>query len=120
MPHGLRLFLLFVIIALASTGAVAQGTAAALGSETAKNGFKNEDEIRDKFIAWKTDADARAWLSTMGYKLLDIISVAAVKPSGQKSDVDVTVETKTGKRTDGISIKLVSSPHGFNQIDKRW
>src|SRR6476469_6126658 len=53
MPQRLRPFLLLVIIALASTGAIAQGTAAALGSETAKNGFKNEDEIRDKFIAWK-------------------------------------------------------------------
>jgi hypothetical protein len=114
--------LLIAIFAVALTSAaIAQGTAAAnLGSETAKNGFKNEDEIRDKFIAWKTDADARAWLTTMGYKLGEIVSVSAVKPSGQKSDVDVTVETKSGKHIDGISIKLVSSPHGFNQIDKRW
>jgi len=115
-----RSFLLLVIIALGFSGVIAQGTAAALGSETAKNGFKNEDEIRDKFIAWKSDVDARAWLVTMGYKLDDVLSVSAVKPSGQKSDVDVTVETKTGRHTDGISIKLVSSPHGFNQIDKRW
>ena len=121
MTLRLRSFLLIVAIALGSAvGLTAQNSAAALGSETAKNGFKNEDEIRDKFIAWKTDADARAWLSTMGYNLAEIISVSAVKPSGQKSDVDVTVETKTGKHTDGISIKLVSSPHGFNQIDKRW
>lgn len=121
MMQRLRSILLIVILALAfAGGALAQGAAAALGSETAKNGFKNEDQIRDKFNAWKTDADARAWLATMGYKPDEILSVFAVKPSGQKSDVDVTVETKTGKRTDGISIKLVSSPHGFNQIDKRW
>ena len=121
MTTLLKSFLLVATLALVLTsGGSAQGSAAALGSETAKNGFKNEDEIRDKFIAWKTDADARAWLATMGYKPDEIVSVSAVKPSGQKSDVDVTVETKSGKHTDGISIKLVSSPHGFNQIDKRW
>ena len=41
----------------------------------------------------------------MGYKPDEIVSVSAVKPSGQKSDVDVTVETRTGKHTDGISIR---------------
>lgn len=117
----LRSLSLLVLLALIPHSvAIAQGTAAALGSETAKNGFKNEDEIRDKFIAWKTDADARGWLTAMSYKIDDVLGVAAVKPSGQKSDVDVTVETKTGKHIEGISIKLVSSPHGFNQIDKRW
>lgn len=90
------------------------------GAETAKNGFKNEDEIRDKFNAWKTDVDAPAWLEAMGYRLSEVVSVSAVKPHGAKSDVDVTVETKNGKRTEGISIKLVSSVNGFNQIDKRW
>jgi hypothetical protein len=120
MIRLLRILPLAALACAFASGSVAQATAAALGSETAKNGFKNEDEIRDKFIAWKTDSDARAWLVTIGYKLDDIVSVSAVKPSGQKSDVDVTVETKRGKHTDGISIKLVSSPHGFNQIDKRW
>ncbi len=111
----------FLLALVCAAGAAGQtSAAAALGSQTAKNGFKNEDEIRDKFIAWRTDTDARAWLVTMGYNLAEIVSVSAVKPSGQKSDVDVMVETKTGKKTDGISIKLVSSPHGFNQIDKRW
>ncbi len=121
MTQRLRPLLLIAFIGLIfAPGALAQSTSAELGSETAKNGFRNEDEIRDKFIAWKTDADARAWLTTMGYKPGEIASVTAIKPSGQKSDVDVTVETKSGKHTDGISIKLVSSPHGFNQIDKRW
>jgi hypothetical protein len=121
MQKEMRRLSAVCILALALGGAaLGQGSAAALGSQTAKNGFKNENEIRDKFNAWKTDADARAWLATMGYKTDAILSVFAVKPSGQKSDVDVTVETKTGRHTDGISIKLVSSPHGFNQIDKRW
>ena len=91
-----------------------------LGSNTAKNGFKNEDEIRDKFNNWKADEDARLWLGVMGFKTAEIISVFAQKPHGEKSDVDVLVKTKSGERTEGVSIKLVSSPNGFNQIDKRW
>jgi hypothetical protein len=112
-----------VILMLAAAGTWAQQPAPARvekGSQTAKNGFKNEDEIRDKFNAWKSDADAKSWLEAMGFRLADIMNITAVKPHGEKSDVDVTVETKTGKRTEGISIKLVSSPNGFNQIDKRW
>jgi hypothetical protein len=112
--------LLAVSIVLGAGGTGLGQASAALGSSTAKNGFGNEDEIRDKFNAWKTDADARAWLATMGYKADEIVGLSAVKPHGEKSDVDVTVETRKAKHTDGISIKLVSSPHGFNQIDKRW
>lgn len=91
-----------------------------LGSQTAKNGFKNEDEIRDKFNNWKLDEDARVWLAAMNYKVVDIESVTATKPHGEKADVEVVVKTKKGERKEGISIKLVSSPNGFNQIDKRW
>lgn len=91
-----------------------------LGSMTAKNGFKNEDEIRDKFNNWKADDDARIWLGAMGYKLADIETVAATKPHGAKADVEVVIKTKAGEKKEGISIKLVSSDNGFNQIDKRW
>lgn len=91
-----------------------------LGSQTAKNGFKNEDEIRDKFNNWKLDADARGWLAGMNYKVAEIESVVATKPHGEKADVEVRVKTKTSEKMEGISIKLVSSPNGFNQIDKRW
>ena len=92
----------------------------ALGSNTAKNGFKNEDEIRDKFNNWRVDEDARVWLAAMNYKVGDIESVVAAKPHGEKADVEVRVKTKAGEKLEGISIKLVSSPTGFNQIDKRW
>ena len=97
-----------------------QTAKAELGSTTAKNGFKNEDEIRDKFNNWKTDEDARGWLVAMSYKLSEINSLLATKPHGEKADVEVKIKTKTGEKTEGISIKLVSSPNGFNQIDKRW
>ncbi|MEZ6127723.1 MAG: hypothetical protein R3C59_03515 [Planctomycetaceae bacterium] len=91
-----------------------------LGSRTAKNGFRNEDDIRDKFNNWTTDKDARKWLTAMQYQLNQIKSVTAVKPHGQKADVEVTIKTKSGTSVEGISIKLVSSETGFNQIDKRW
>ncbi len=101
---------------------IAQTSADAVerGSRIAKNGFKNEDEIRDKFNNWKTDKDAQDWLVAMNYKVADIENVAAVKPHGEKADVEVRVRTKLGEKKEGISIKLVSSPTGFNQIDKRW
>ena len=91
-----------------------------LGSRTAKNGFRNEDEIRDKFNNWQTDTDARDWLASMGYDFASINSVTAAKPHGEKADVEVTVRTKSAERVERISIKLVSSSNGFNQIDKRW
>ncbi|CAN5165895.1 hypothetical protein BH20ACI2_BH20ACI2_02280 [soil metagenome] len=113
------------------------------GSQTAKAGFKNEDDIRDKFNNWLEDADARAWLAAMNYKLADIESVRAAKPHGEKADVVVRIrmvkqpeqekpgrpqsrkdaeknQDETVETAEGISIKLVSSPNGFNQIDKRW
>ncbi|MFZ1700872.1 MAG: hypothetical protein WBO10_03910 [Pyrinomonadaceae bacterium] len=103
-----------------------------LGSTTAKNGFKNEDEIRDKFNNWKLDADARVWLKAMNYDPATIESLTAVKPHGEKADVEIRIRLKSepgavatgssssNERREGISIKLVSSPSGFNQIDKRW
>jgi hypothetical protein len=91
-----------------------------LGSQTAKNGFKNETEIAAKFNNWKTDEEARVWLGFMGSKLADIESVSATKPHGEKADIQVKVKTKSGEKVEGISIKLVSTNSGFNQIDKRW
>ncbi len=112
------------MILLCSTGGVFGQDAAAgkveLGSRTAKGGFQNEDEIRDKFIAWKTDSDSRAWLKAMNYEIADIVSVTAAKPHGEKADVEVTVTTNSTQRIEKISIKLVSNQNGFNQIDKRW
>lgn len=113
------LVLLLLLLFVSSSNA--QSTAAAkLGSETAKNGFKNEDQIRDKFNNWSTDPEARLWLAAMGYKAAEILSVTAAKPHGEKADVEVVVKTAKGEKKEGISIKLVSNTNGFNQIDKRW
>jgi hypothetical protein len=120
--HAFLPILVFLLAASGSVGnaQVATSAKAALGSNTAKNGFKNEDEIRDKFNNWKTDKDAQAWLAAMNYRIADVENVVAAKPHGEKADVEVRVTTKNGEKKEGISIKLVSGPNGFNQIDKRW
>jgi R.HinP1I restriction endonuclease len=94
-----------------------------LGSNTAKNGFKNEYDVILKFNNWKTDEDAQKCLITMGYKIEDIEKVLAIKITGSfKTDVQVqiTIYFKEAIDAQNISIKLVSNPSGFNQIDKRW
>lgn len=93
-----------------------------LGSQTAKNGFKNEQDICDKFIDWKNDSEAQKWLKIMNYNLNDIEYVNAEKLHGYKTDVNVQVKIKlkTALDTENIQVKLVSNEKGFNQVDKRW
>ena len=94
-----------------------------LGSETAKGGFRNEDDIVSKFNDWKGDKEARNWLVIMGYALKDIESVNAVKiRRNYKTDVQVqvTIETKEEISVENLSVKLVSNSQGYNQVDKRW
>lgn len=93
-----------------------------LGSQTAKSGFKNEDDIVLKFNNWKTDEDARKWLKIMGYAINEIEKVEAIKLHGYKTDVQVqiTIYLKKAIAAENLSIKLVSNPQGFNQVDKRW
>lgn len=61
----------------------------------------------------------------MGYELDKIESVYAEKINGSfKADLQVqikiTIRFKTLIEAQNISVKLVSNPQGFNQIDKRW
>ncbi len=112
-------FKTLILLLLLCISSFAQ-TSAEKGSKIAKDGFANETVIRDKFNNWQNDVEAKIWLNTIGFKLKNIESVEAFKPHGEKADVRVKVKTKTGEFTEGISIKLVSNPKGFNQIDKRW
>lgn len=94
-----------------------------LGSKTAKRGFRNEKDIVRKFNNWQKDEDAREWLEIMGYNLKKIEKVKAIIITGShKTDVQVqiTIYFKEAIAAENLSIKLVSSPQGFNQIDKRW
>ncbi len=92
------------------------------GSETAKGGFRNEEDVINKFNNWKKDKIAQDWLIAMNYAVKEIEYVKAVKISGNyKTDVQVQVTIKLRDAIDceNLSVKLVSNSHGFNQIDKR-
>lgn len=94
-----------------------------LGSLTAKRGFKTERDIANKFNNWMEDEDAQQWLMIMGYDLKKIEKVKAIIITGShKTDVQVqvTIYLKEAISIENLSIKLVSNPQGFNQIDKRW
>ncbi len=104
------------------------------GSSIARGGFINEQDIVDKFNNWQNDNNAQFCLSQMGYKLSEICKVEAflirdiIKSSGTnekynpKSDVQVqvTIFLKNIPDPQNVSVKLVSSTSGFNQVDKRW
>jgi len=93
-----------------------------LGSTTAKGGFRNEDDVVSKFNNWKNDEDAQKWLEIMGYPIKEIEKVMAIKLHGYKTDVQVqiTIYLKKAIVAENLSVKLVSNPQGFNQVDKRW
>lgn len=93
-----------------------------LGSQTAKNGFLNEEDIVSKFNNWQNDEEAQKWLIIMEYQMDDIEYVKALVVSGHKTDVQVqvTIKLKEIIDTQNLQVKLVSNPKGFNQIDKRW
>ncbi|GAB4137552.1 MAG: hypothetical protein Fur0015_09320 [Ignavibacteriales bacterium] len=93
-----------------------------IGSKTAKDGFENEKDVVNKFNNWKKDEDAQNWLQSMDYNVTEIEKVEAeLIPGHHKADVQVRVwiYSKTLIGIENISIKLVSNPRGFNQIDKR-
>jgi hypothetical protein len=59
----------------------------------------------------------------MGYKLDEIEKVIAIKIHGSyKTDVQIQVKIflKKAISVENLSIKLVSNPQGFNQVDKRY
>lgn len=99
------------------------------GSEIAKGGFQNEQEVVDKFNNWKKDIDARRWLQIMMYDLDEIISVHAEKigQKGYKSDVNITISIEIQRSNnltrltsvENIQVKLVTGDNGFNQVEKR-
>ena len=96
-----------------------------LGSQTAKGGFKNEQDVIDRFNDLQKDEVAQKWLNAMGYNVSDIEYVKAAKVRGQyKADIQVRVmiviKLKSQEDLQNLQIKLVSNPQGFNQIDKRW
>ena len=93
------------------------------GSRIARNGFKNEKDVANKFIDWKNDVEAQHWLKIMEYDLEEIEYVTAEVVGGNyKTDVQVHITIKLRNIIDAqnLQVKLVSNKKGFNQIDKRW
>lgn len=92
------------------------------GSKIARDGFRNETDVANKFDNWKSDIEAQEWLKTMGYLLDEIENVKAEVLHGVKTDVQVqvTIQLKKIVEAQNLQIKLVSNRKGFNQIDKRW
>lgn len=95
----------------------------ARGSMTARNGFANEDFVRNEFNNWQSSSLGQAWLVAMGYAIDEIEYVRAEKLSGYKTDIQVSVSVaiKLKELTDiqNIQVKLISNRNGFNKIDKR-
>lgn len=92
------------------------------GSKTAKDGFKNEYSVANKFNNWKSDDEAKLWLDIMGYNICEIENVEAIVIKGYKSDINCKIKIKLKNSIDiqNIQVKLVSNKKGFNQVDKRW
>lgn len=99
------------------------------GSEIAKGGFRNEQEVVDKFNNWKQDIEAQRWLQIMMYNLKEVVSVHAEKigQKGFKSDINVEINIIIIRKNnntrilsvENIQVKLVSSLSGYNQVEKK-
>ncbi len=117
---------------------------AKLGSKTAKGGFKNEENIANKFLNYQNDLDAKEWLKIMGYDYKKIKSISAMQipvslskkraldfgisedgfeitKSFKKADIQIKLEIEIDSITyiENISAKKANKSAGFNQVDKR-
>ena len=119
-----------------------------LGSLTAKSGFKNEEDICDKFNNFRDDLDAREWLDLIGYNVNSISKLEAITiPVNlskkklneyifkyginkekiedtikyKKADIQIQLNIKVGQIIfrENISCKKAKPESNFNQIDKR-
>lgn len=115
-----------------------------IGSQTAKDGFKNELDICKKFNNWKNDKEAKEWLKIMNYNIKRLDKVEAIQiplrinkkyydvfnideddynsfVRFKKADAQIKLIIKIGNiiKYEYISIKKANSDADYNQIDKR-
>ena len=99
------------------------------GSEIAKGGFQNEQEVVDKFNNWRNDTDAQCWLQQMMYNLdeIELVHAEKIGQKGYKSDINVCIKINIRKKhkdtvletVENIQVKLVSNNKGYNQVEKK-
>ncbi|MCH4896229.1 type II restriction endonuclease [Marinilabiliaceae bacterium JC040] len=115
-----------------------------IGSQTARGGFENEEDITLKFNNYKTDREAQEWLSIMGYdykriKSLNAIAIPvrisrikAIELGATEELIDNTIKFKKADiqvlldifvdnvlYRENLSLKKSNTNANFNQIDKR-
>ncbi|WP_159991902.1 hypothetical protein [Pelistega ratti] len=114
-----------------------------VGSRTAKDGFKTEGIVAEKFKNYLLDEQAIEWLSIMGYDIGRIENIEAIQiptrlkysdiekfgscdnfefvQKYKKADVQVQLTIKINGviYRENISIKKANIDSNFNQIDKR-
>lgn len=113
-----------------------------LGSKTAKDGFKNEEDVSNKFLNFLNDEDAKEWIEIFGLSLTKISNIKSSTLSPnigrstlnnmgineknhehtknyQKTDVIVEIDTEYKTYVQNISCKKAQRSANFNQVDKR-
>ena len=115
-----------------------------IGSQTAKGGFENEDDIAEKFNNYKNDIEAQKWLEIMGYDYSKVETLQAITipvriskdkaisfgatPEKidetikyKKADIQVQLEIIVDNLIyrENLSLKKANKGANFNQIDKR-
>jgi len=111
-----------------------------IGSMTAKGGFANEEDIKNKFLNWQSDTDAQKWLMQMGYRIEEIrVLESQVVPTSiswnrasdfgisddnfietkqfKKADLRVNIKTRLDSivHTENISLKKANFDHSLNR-----
>ena len=115
-----------------------------IGSQTAKGGFENEEDIAKKFNNYRNDIESQKWLNIMGYDYSKIGLIRAVtipvrisKEKAikfgatsekiddtikyKKADIQIQLEIIVDKiiYRENLSLKKANKGANFNQIDKR-
>jgi hypothetical protein len=90
------------------------------GSNIARSGFKNEDDVVYHFNNWKISNLAQKWLSDLNVRPEILECVFAERIHGEKTDVKLSLKISGFNKPYNLQVKLVSIDKGFNQVDKRW
>ena len=90
------------------------------GSQIAKSGYENEQDICDIFNSWDKHETAKRWLLDLNVDTRSIEELTATRIRGEKTDVQVTIRIKGFLTPFNIQVKLVTIKNGYNQFDKRW